>query len=449
MHKRLILVLIFLLIAPQVSLYAQETPDYTILDIENTLSDNQLELTLIVTIQNIGAAATTSTDVIIRLSGDSNTELSRQIMPPLAAGISDIIVATLAVDDFPEGGTQTIEILVGLDGLEPENSPTLANNVRQITIGVDENITLFDVAGENFVIFGYIFSREDGALYLADFVSVIILVWLISVLIRLLFRRPPRFGTWQPPYGMMPMYDQNTVEGRRQAWQTHAQHSLLLAAPNDGNLHPVKMLVGTDGGNLQNWKITGIRLSQYDTYGRIARSQAIADKKWVKRFNHVLKKRFGQNEGKVQKMLRPIASGLVKQFRKKVSKKNGFLPIALDIRMQGKHGEVRIVFELYQCQGRAWYRLDQWEPTMMVVAQTMQENFTFTIHGRLNDEKMKEFFDRLRDDIIWLLLEMVRVEEMVQQPQAQEKPREMFNVPDTLSGMQPIDDDSQPNPSNA
>jgi hypothetical protein len=79
----------------------------------------------------------------------------------------------------------------------------------------------------------------------------------------------------------------------------------------------------------------------------------------------------------------------------------------------------------------------------------MQENFTFTIHGRTSNEKMNEFFGRLRDDVIWLLLEMVRVDEIAQQPQQQESPREMFNVPDTLSGMQPIGDDSQPYPGNA
>jgi hypothetical protein len=452
MHKRLIFVVSFLLLVSLVPLHAQANPDYAIVNVADSVSSDQSQLILVVTIENLGAAATVPTQLITRLNGESELELSIQTVEPLGAG--EIVEETinLSVDDFPTNGAQSILISVGLDGIEASTATTLENNVWtvDITIGVADDITLLDVKGSEYTVLGYVFSREDAALYLVMFAAIVIMLWLLSVVLRLLFRRPARFGTWQPPYGLMPMYDQNTMEGRRQAWQTHAQNSLLLAAPNDGNLHPVKMLIGTDGGNLHNWKITALRLSQYDTYGRIARSQAVADKKWVKRLNNVLKKRTMQTEEKVQKMLRPVAGGLVREFRKKVNKKNGFLPISLDVRFEGKHGEVRIVFELYQCQGRAWYRLDQWEPTMMVVAQTMQENFTFTIHGRLNNEKMNEFSDRLRDDIIWLLLEMVRVEEWSHQPQpAAEKPREAFNIPDTLSGMQPIHDDSQPYPSGA
>ena len=452
MHKRLIFAVIFLLVIALVSVHAQTNPDYAIVNVADSVSADQSQLILVVTIENLGTAATVPTQLITRLNGESDLVLNIQTIAPLDAG--EIIEETisLSVDDFPANGAQSILVSVGLDNLEAPEAATLENNVWtvDITIGVSDDITLLDVEGGEYTVLGYVFTREDAAIYLVMFAAIVLMLWLVSVVLRLLFRRPPRFGTWQPPYGLMPMYDQNTVEGRRQAWQTLAQNSLLLAAPTEGNLHPVKMLVGTDGGNLHNWKITALRLSQYDTYGRIARSQAVADKRWVKRLNSVMKKRTTQTEEKVQKMLRPVAGGLVRQFRKRVNKKNGFLPISLDVRFEGKHGEVRIVFELYQCQGRAWYRLDQWEPTMMVVAQTMQENFTFTIHGRLNNEKMNEFFDRLRDDVIWLLLEMVRVEEWSHQPlPAPENSREAFNVPDTLSGMQPIHDDSQPYPSGA
>jgi hypothetical protein len=65
-------------------------------------------------------------------------------------------------------------------------------------------------------------------------------------------------------------------------------------------LHPVKLLQGTDGRNLGNWKVTAMRLSQYDTYGRIARSQAVAERKWVKRLNNALRKRDSLPEDKLQ-----------------------------------------------------------------------------------------------------------------------------------------------------
>jgi hypothetical protein len=448
MHKRLFLFIILLILSAVIQ--AQGSRDYAILDISYVVSEDQSQLILNVTVTNLGAAATTNAPVVVKLEGET---LTSQLIAPLAAAETRPIEIPLSANDFPADGTQVLEVSVGIDPFELANTPIAANNIDEISVSiqtVESTPELFAIRGDEFVILGYVFTRTDAAIYLVSFVLTVIVLWLLTVVLRLIFRRPARFGTWQPPYGMMPMYDQNSVEGRRQAWQTLAQNSLLLASPTDGNLHPVKMLIGTDGGNLHNWKISAIRLSQYDSYGRISRSQAVADKKWVKRLNNVLKKRYTQNEEKVQKLLRPIAQGLVQQFRKRVNKKNGFLPIALDIRMDGKHGEVRIVFELYQCQGRAWYRLDQWEPTMMVVAQSMQENFTFTIHGSMSNEKPNEFYERLRDDIIWLLLEMVRVDEMTAQAQPQpQQRREAFDVPDTLSGMQPIHDDSQPVPSNA
>src|SRR5690606_37810559 len=119
----------------------------------------------------------------------------------------------------------------------------------------------------------------------------------------------------------------------------------------------------------------------------------------------VLKKRGTIDETKLQKMLRPITESVVKKFVKKISKKTAFLPIAFDMRWEGKHGDVRIIFELYQFAENAWYRIDQWDPMMQVVSRSMQENYTFTIHGKENAEKMRDFRERLRDDLIWLLLE--------------------------------------------
>ena len=452
MHKRLFSILLLILIGIVVPVHAQSTRDYAILDITYDVNDDQSQLILNVTVENLGADATTASNIVVMINDSTPRILIEDTIDPIATGEVIVIPLELSVDDFPVDGTQVIEVSVGIDAFEIANTEIAQNNVREVpitiaTVGTD-NVILFQMNDASFIILGYEFSREDAVLYLALFVVGIVVLWLITVFLRLIFRRPPRLGTWQPPYGIMPMYDQNTVEGRRQAWQTHAQNSLLLAAPTDGNVHPVKMLIGTDGVNLNNWKITAMRLSQYDTYGRISRSQAVAPKGLLNRFNKVLKRRHGQPDKKIQRMLNPIARKLVGQFRKKVNKKNGFLPVAMDIRLTGKHGEVRIVFELYQCQGRAWYRLDQWEPTMMVVSQSMQENFTFTIHGRMGNEKMKEFFDRLRDDVIWLLLEMVRVEEAMPEPEQEER-REAYNVPDTLSGMQPIGDDSQPQPSTA
>ena len=61
---------------------------------------------------------------------------------------------------------------------------------------------------------------------------------------------------------------------------------------------------------------------------------------------------------------------------------------------------------------------------------------------------MRDFRERFRDDLIWLLLESFRIEQ-VQEQKTGEQPavREQFNIPDTLSGMQPIRPDDQGLPS--
>ena len=291
------------------------------------------------------------------------------------------------------------------------------------------------------------FLQCDLRLVCLASIVILMIFWFVSIVVRALFSRPPRFGIWQPPYGMIPVYDQNTIEGRRQGWQQVAQNGLLLAPPTEGNIHPVKLLMSADGTNLDNWKVTAMRLSQYDVYGRIARTQVIADRKWVKRMNKVLKKRNSIDEAKLQKMVRPITGAMVKQFTKKVKNKTAFLPVAFDIRWEGKHGDVRIIFELYQFSERAWYRIDQWDPMMQVVSRSMQENYTFTIHGKENAEKMRDFRDRLRDDLIWLLLESFRIEAVQEQKTGQQPAvREQYNIPDTLSGMSPIQPDDKPLP---
>ena len=80
---------------------------------------------------------------------------------------------------------------------------------------------------------------------------------------------------------------------------------------------------------------------------------------------------------------------------------------------------------------------------MQVLAQKMQENFTFTIHGKATPEKIKDFRERLRDDLIWLLMESLRVEQApVYNPQEQQFSRQQFEIPDTLSGMSPMPEDN-------
>lgn len=455
-HQFKLFSLIFTLLLVMMPLSAQETRDYAITDVNYEIIDSNVNL--VIDVVNQGADGSGQTSLVVRLLGEEGrTTLFTDQLDELAADETFIFDLSIPIAEFPEAGEYELEISVGIDAFERLRTPIAENNIQQITIEVPEantplinpdiiNDTIFELTADGVIFLGEPYTRQEVAVAAAGAVGILLLLWLVTIIFRMIFNRPPRFGPWQPPYGVMPMYDQNSIEGRRWAWQQHAQNGLLLAPPTEGNIHPIKLLLSENGDNLKNWKVTAMRLSQYDTYGRIARTQVLAESKWIKRLNRVLKRREKVNEVKLQKMLRPIAQAMVKRFNKKISKKTAFLPIAFDMRLEGKHGEVRIFFELYQCRQYAWYQIDRWEPMMQVVSQTMQENYGFTIHGKDAAEKMGEFRDRLRDDLIWLLLESIRlettqatVEETGEQPVA----RPQYDVPDTLSGMEPIEPDVQ------
>jgi len=78
------------------------------------------------------------------------------------------------------------------------------------------------------------------------------------------------------------------------------------------------------------------------------------------------------------------------------------------VKFKGEHGEVNIVFELYQFQLGAWRRLDSWQPDMTVPGKAIHEMYTYTIHGLHDGETMRHFRKRLRDDMTYLLTEMVQ-----------------------------------------
>ncbi|MCA9915517.1 MAG: hypothetical protein KC496_19320 [Anaerolineae bacterium] len=432
----------------------QELRDYAITNTNVRYTEDETAFIIDVVVTNQGGNANRDTEAIFTIPA-VDQEI-RQTIPPLLADQSvTLSTSPLPFSDYPDNELLEVDIEVGIDlYVELPGSRDAENNVATVTVPIPARTTsLNPLSVENFsvgdffrledntVIIGdQVFSREEFALGLLAIATVIIVLWLFTVIFRLIFRRSPSLGTWQPPYAMAPYFDQNSTEGRRQSWQQYAQNNLLLAAPTENNLHAVKMLVGADGGNLVNWKLTGLRLSQYDSYGRIARSQMVARKKWVKRLNLLIKKHQSEKPERLNRRAQAVARGLIGDFRKKVSRKNAFLPIALDVRFVGQHGEVRIFFELYQCNHNAWYLLDQWEPTMLVLAQKLQENFTFTMHGKNNAENLREFYQRLQEDLAWLLLEMLRAEQTV--PQTSTEPRAVELIPDTLTDMEPITDPS-------
>lgn len=435
--------------------HAQEGRDYAITRTEYEFSADESTFAIVVGVVNQGETATATAEVAVYAGTNDGRLLFRDNLSPLNAGQTVFLRLTPFITADFAGGTQIFTVEVGVDDVEPRGAAIASDNSAPISVDIprpatDETITdnrviassdaLITWTDDSVIVYGREFSQTRIVIYGAITVAIALGIWLLTLLFRMLFKRKPTLPTFQPPYATVPMLDQNTTEGRRQAWQQHAQNNLLLAAPSEGNIHAVKLLLSNDNTNLSNWSVTGMRLSQYDSYGRIARSQAVAEKRYIKRMNRVLRKRHKVNDDRIQRMLRPIAKHLVQTLKKNVTKKSAFLPVSMDVRFEGKHGEVRIMFELYQCRSQAWYRIDHWEPQMLVVTNKMQENLTFTIHGKSANEKWRGFFNRLQDDVIWLLMEAIRLPQPEDESTATGVPQEPFDVPDTLAS-QPIVND--------
>jgi hypothetical protein len=278
------------------------------------------------------------------------------------------------------------------------------------------NLLVASVAGVvGLIYFGLYFIREraalDQAFPILDVGFYTALYLNVALVLQVILPRPieksKAFTNWQPPYATMPPMDPNSVYGRRQAWQQHAQNNTLPSPCREGVVSARKVLLGMDGYYLSGWKVSGVRITQYDMYGRVARSQVLANPSQAARLNRIAQRASTWDPEKISRRVRPVARRMASQFRKKVSKRSAALAIALDTRLIGRHGEVRIVFELYQCQRSQLAQIDHWEPEMIVLGKAINESYTFTIYGQTGGETYNEFRRRLADDINRVLSEML------------------------------------------
>ncbi len=417
-----VIAIVFLLVVP---LAAQEVrPDYAIRNIRHRFSSDRTETIVEFEVVNTGGAATqpATVELAVIATGDI---IDSDTLNPLAAQGQFTITFVFDTSLFPPESSQSLRAAVTLN--EPE--ATDDNNFGQIRITFPEAgaVATPEVAPEELTPTPPPSSLESLLRpinqIVADFdpsnpvhvaaavgisVVVLILILLIVLISRLLFHRIPPFGSFQPPYANMLPVDPNTAVGRRQQWQQHAQNGSLPQPCVDGNTVARKLLVGVDGGHLAGWRVKAIRMSQYDMYGRVARSQALASGRSVKRLDWAARKSGSLDVERVRKRVRPVAKALVKEFQKRLNQRNSMLPIALDLRLQGTHGDVRIIFELYQCQYGQWKRLDGWEPDMTVVGKTIHESYTYNLHGLGPGETMKDFRRRLTDNLAAVLTEMIK-----------------------------------------
>lgn len=411
------------------------------------LSDDNAELIFEIIVTNEGADAINETEVNLISLNQGGKVIASQSLRPLTAGETARITLEIGIEIFEPASVQAFRIEVGIDQFElagsviaQDNSASLSVNIPiQIDAGPRETDAP-QPDSDNRILIPLIGVTVDlgDPLHMALLALAIsvgaILLWIVSVIIRLLFHRPPEFANWQPSYATMNYYPPDSIAGRRQAWQQHAQNGSILMTASENAVHAVKRLVGMDGEKLSGWRISGARISQYDMYGRVSRSEVIAPRALVRRLDRLAHRSAHPNRNKLRKSLRGIAKQFLRPFYKKINKRNAILPVALDIRFEGKHGEVRIIFELYQCRAGKWQPIDSWEPEMTVVGRTIQESYTYTINGQLGGETLRDYQKRLLDDVIWLLSELIYRPQMTNTTTTSESPV----PPDTLTNMQPI-----------
>ncbi|GAB1421921.1 hypothetical protein MASR2M15_21200 [Anaerolineales bacterium] len=462
MMRRLVFLIIILLLSLPLSgtLSAQidASGDYAITNLSHKIVGDQLIINFLV--KNIGQDARFSSGLSIFVSSQGNYNLYNAPLTPLKTNETHQfeVPIDLPNDYLPLGTTQTIKIEAGLDGfVESMTDSTAANNRQIFDIQIPATLTgpnAESTAEANFVIplidmpvsvgngqlslGDTVLSYSEVGVILAVILVLLIIALLVILILRMIFYRPPRFPVWHPPYENVPPLDPNSDDGRRQGWQPYAQNGSILAISKPGNLHVIKLLQGKDLSHLGGWASIAMRMSAYDAYGRILDTQFIIDSGSVKNLNKLFDNRLIWSEEKIHKSIRKLASKLSKGYLNKVNKKYIALPISLDIRFEGTYEQSQIVFELYQCQDVVWQRIDRWQPEMTMIGRTMQENYTYTIHGQASGEKHKEFKQRLGDDLEWILTELI----IDHSQDAAPSEKRQYDIPDTLTGMEPVRGDA-------
>ena len=413
-----------------------ESPDYEILNLREPELTEDGEVQVAFDVVNNGATASVNSTVRM-VNKTSGVPVATDFVPPLLAGEGITVTLVFPVAMLPEDAPQTMLVSVGIDEVESSSTGTgnIANNMINVLIpepaniqpqAIDEADTA-EQADSQIEILGFGFNTND-AVHRAALIglggTLIIVLLLLVVIVRLLFRRDSSFDIHLPPYANVPPMSAATDAGRRQGWQLHAQNDLLPPRPaNEGSTHIRKILIGIDGEKLSNWEIAGLRLSQYDQYGRVARSEIIAKNSTARKLSKIAARAASRTDEQVTKQVKPLSRRLVRQFRGKINQRSAMLPIALDVRFEGIHGEVKILFELYYMEQGRWKQVDSWEPEMTVPGRLLHENFSYTLSGLKPGEEFRAFSARLQDDLNVLLTGLLKHN----QPQQPSSPRETWS----------------------
>lgn len=469
---RQLLLLICLWLIPQYGAAQSEPRDYAISPPRVNYSAEGNIAVVSFTVSNQGGDASEPSQIIISEYQSGRVE-SIEPLPAIAADQAREFAIQLPLTELSTNGIVSFKIEAGIDAFELANSPIARDNSQLFHIdraatgdadggdGMSEATAeadaTFDLSipivnlGINFLEDGIQlndrrYSGGDILGAIGILALALFCLWLLSLILRLLFRRPPRFDVWQPPYAQPNWQDPNSEMARRQSWQFHAQNSALAAPNAPDQVTVVKRLLDKRGLILGSWRIKAMRTVQYDIYGRINRTEALMPRKIISRLNRVIGRAPGYDNNEMHKALSPIAKSLSRQALGPVEKQNLMLPFALDIRFEGITDDIRIQFELYQYGDSAWHLINQWAPEFGQVGERVPEHFTFTINGQLSGESKKEYKNRLREDITQLLAGLFyeRQGEAAVAPGKPEGETDWLNPEEEPMDRSPLDDETNP-----
>ncbi|GEM_PF-329944 len=393
-------------------------PDYSIRNIRHELTDeNRTVVVLFDVVNNGGAASTSTTARVLSTQGDQIPGAEAAIPPLEQFGVYPVRL-TFPVFVFQQfsGERVSLRATVGIGDIERPGSDFIGDNTTRFSVQIPvlptvpvgtggAQTVLPPGACDGEIVLNICFDQTTRAIIaaiLAGLGILVIVIWIATIILRALFSRPATFSVWQPPYAQSAYLDPNSLAGRRALWQPHAQADTLPMPCQPGTYAARKVLIGAEGGKLKNWRVIGVRLNQYDMYGRVSRSQVIGDAGMVKRLDRAARRSEKLDAPRAERAMRAIGKKLANEFTGKVSRRSASLPVALDVRVDGKHGTVKIVFELHQCVGDGYQQIDSWEPEMVITdrsAGVIHENLTYSLYGQRPTEKMRDFRKRLRAEI--------------------------------------------------
>jgi len=382
------------------------------------ITQDQCNVRFSVGINNSGSVPTETVQLVLNSPVGVLTAVD---VPPVNTDATVLFEVIGSRQLIPEGA-QLFTLSVQLDGRTYGDTPALQQN---LTIpALPTACTNTPISNSFPVVIPFLNIKidllnptVDEMAFLGGLIAALLLILLLPLMVlRRLTRRPPTFGGQLPPYATTPPLDPNSEAGVRQSWQLAAQNNLISVNPSPQAMASVKMLTGADGQYLDGWDLTAIRLSQYDQYGRVTRSVTLADAGVIRALNRLahnqkllempdLEKRATQIEKKVTPLGRKLADAL----GKRITARSAVLPIALDLRFRGEHGEVKIIFQLYRCgsDSRTWGEVQSWEPEMVVTTGMIYEMYTYTLHGQTQNESLKDFKRRLPLEISRMLGEFI------------------------------------------